>query len=225
MVGKVSAFAALLLLASLSLLTGCGSSHAQLRALQASPDETTTLDLLLDGKTVFSDLALGSPTSYGSVSSGSRHLQVEPTGSTTTVIDQTISLDGGQNYTLITANNAISLTPILLTDDKTAPDSGNVKIRVVNAGAGAGSVDVYITTPGNLPGVVPPAITSLPFSSASSYQMETAASYEIFFTVAGTTFQYIDTGSQSFAAGQNRTFVMVPSVFGGYTFVELADLN
>jgi Domain of unknown function (DUF4397) len=207
-------------------LAGCGSGgKTQLRALQASPNEPTTLDVLLDGKTLFSGLALGAPTAYSSVSSGTRHLQVELTGSTTPVIDEDISLSGGNSFTLITADFPASLTPILLTDSKTAPSSGDAQIRVVNAGAGAGNVDVYITTPGNTPGVVQPTLSSLAFGSSSDYISETGGSYEIFFTVSGSTFQYVDTGSQTFGSGQNRTVVMVPSVFGGYTYVILSDLN
>lgn len=63
--------------------------------------------------------ALDTPTNYSSVSSGSRHLQVEPSNSSTPVIDETVSLNSATNYTLITANFAASLTPIFLTDNQT----------------------------------------------------------------------------------------------------------
>jgi hypothetical protein len=85
--------------------SGCGSSNAQLRALQASPDETNGLNVLVDGNTLFSSIALAAPTGYTSVSSGSHHLQVEVPGSTTPVIDETISLSGGVRYTLMTDNS------------------------------------------------------------------------------------------------------------------------
>ena len=213
-------FLTLILMAS-----GCGSSNAQLRALQASPDETNGLNILVDGNTLFSAVALGAPTGYTSVSSGSHHLQVEVPGSTTPVIDETISLGGGGHYTFMTANFASSLTPVLLSDDKTAPSSGEVNIRAVHAGAGIGNVDVFILGPGNSPIGATPAITNLAFGAASSYQSLAAGSYEIFFNAAGGTTTYVDTGSLSFTAGQNRTIVLVPSAFGGFSWSVLPDLN
>ena len=72
----------------ISFSTGCGGSgKTELRVLQASPDETTGLDVLIDSNTLFSNIALGTPSSYSSVSAGSRHLQIEPSGSTTPVVD------------------------------------------------------------------------------------------------------------------------------------------
>lgn len=207
------------------LASGCGSSSAQLRALEASPDEINGLNVIVDNNTVFTAIALGAPTSYTSESSGSHHLQVEPPGSTTPVIDETISLSGGTRYTFIPANFSSSLTPILLTDDTTAPASGDVKIRVVHAGAGIGNVDVFILAPGNSPIGATPAVTNLGFGAASNYPSLAAGSYEIFFNAAGGTTTYVDTGSLSFTAGQNRTVVMVPSAFGGFSWSVLADLN
>jgi hypothetical protein len=213
-------------------LPGCGSgstSKTQLRALQASPNEPTTMNVLLDSATLFSNLALGAPTNYTSVTSGSHTLQVEPSNSTTTAISQTITLNPGTNYTLITANYAVNLIPILFTDSTTAPSSGDFNIRIVNAAVEAGSVDVYILPPGSKnpsSGGVTPTISALGFTSSSAYQSLAAASYEIIVTPAGFPIvQYINSGSLGFAAGQNRTFVILPSGNGSLTSVTLSDLN
>jgi hypothetical protein len=208
--------------------TGCGGSgKTEMRVLQASPDETTGLDVLIDGNTLFSNVALDTVGSYASVSSGSRHLQVEPNGSTTPVIDETISLNGGTHYTLVTTNYAANISPVLLTDDASAPASGDFKIRVMNAGIGTGpSVDAYIVTPDTTPGSVAPTISAVTFGNASSYQSLAAGSYEIFFTLSGVpSVIYVDTGSLSFAAGQNRTIVLVPTAAGSFSYVALPDLN
>jgi hypothetical protein len=207
--------------------TGCGGGgKTQLRVLQASPDETTGLNFLIDSNTLFSNVALDTPSSYASVSAGSRHLQVEPTGSTTPVIDETISLNGGTHYTLLTTNYASNITPVLLTDDTTAPASGDFNIRIVNAGVGAGTVDAYIVNPGTIPGSVAPTNTAITFGGATSYQSLSAGSYEIFFTLTGVpSVIYVDTGSLTFGSGQNRTVVLVPTAAGSFSFVELDDLN
>ena len=219
--------AGLLMLTAIFIAIGCsggGGSHTQLRILQASPDEAA-VDILIDGKTIVPSVGYAAPTSYTSVNSGSRHLQVEPSGTTTPVIDETITLNSGTHYTLITDNFAAAITPVLLTDDNTAPSSGNIKLRFVNAGAGAGDVDIYVLTPeSSLPGT-PPTVSNLVFGSASSYQSLVAGTYEIFVTIAGTTFEYIDSGPLTFNAGQNRTFVLVSDLAGGFKNLTLPDLN
>jgi hypothetical protein len=228
MVSKVFRFGAgFLILSTIFVAIGCssGGTHTQLRVLQASPDEAP-VDILIDGKTIAPSLGYAAPTSYISVSSGSRHLQVEPTGTTTPVIDETITLDSGSHYTLITDDNfASSITPVLLTDDNTAPSSGDIKLRFMNAGAGAGNVDVYVLPPGSSPPGNPTTVSNLGLGSASSYQSLAAGDYEIFVTIANTTFVYVDSGSLTFDAGQNRTFVLVSDLAGGFKTVTLPDLN
>jgi hypothetical protein len=100
-----------------------------------------------------------------------------------------------------------------------------VKIRAVHAGAGIGSVDVFILTPGNSPIGATPSVTNLAFGTASNYQSLAAGSYEIFFNAFGSMTTYVDTGTLSFTAGQNRTVVLVPSAFGGFSWSVLPDLN
>lgn len=221
----------LLTLATL-LCVGCGSgnSKTQVRALQASPDETTTLNVLLDSTTLFTGIALGTPTSYSSVASGAHQLVVEPSNSSTAAINQAITLSTGTNYTLITAGYAASLVPMLLTDDTTTPSSGDFNIRIVNAAVEAGSVDIYILPPGSADpstGTVAPTISGLTFTSSSSYQSLTAGTYEIVVSPAGFPVeQYINTGSTlNFAAGQNRSFIILPNGKGGISSVTLSDLN
>jgi hypothetical protein len=198
------------------------SSNTQLRVLQASPDETTTLNVLLDGSTIFSNLTLNTPSSYSSVNSGSRHLQVEPSNSNTPAIDETVTFDSSTNYTLITANFATSLTPIFLTDNHSAPASGDFQLRLVNAAPSAGAIDIYVVSPGTPAGSVPPTVSNLLFTSATSYQMLTAGTYDIIFTQAGFPgVPYVQMSSVAFAAGQNRTVVLAPNANGGYTAVTL----
>jgi uncharacterized protein DUF4397 len=223
---RTGAFAFFLVVTlSMSNCSNSGS-NSQLRVLQASPDETTTLNILLDGNTSFSNIALGTPTNYASVASGSRHLQVEASNSSTPSIDETVTFNASTNYTLITANFATSLTPILLTDNVTAPASGDFQLRLLNAAPSAGSIDIYVVAPGTAAGSVPATVTSLPFASATSYQSLTAGSYDVIFTQAGFPgVPYAQMSSVSFGSGQNRTVVLVSNAAGGYTAVTLNDLN
>jgi len=203
------------------LTTACGSSNANVRLLNAIVSQNS-LDLLVDGKTVATSVGYGSGSSYVSTSSGSHHLQAEASGTTTIVADfGTQNLASNSFSTAASTNNG----PAFFTDDHTAPSSGNVKIRVINASSLLGSgTDVYVVTSGN--GISgSPTFPGVAYPSASSYTSVSAGSYEAFFTPPGQTFAVFVTSPQSFSAGQNRTIAILDGQGGGFTSTVLADLN
>lgn len=202
---------------------GGGGDHAQLRVLQGSAD-AGNVDVLVDGTAQISSLAFASPSKYVSVSSGSRHIQIEPSGTTTPLIDENVSLNGGGKYTLLTENFVSAITPLLLVDNTTAPSAGNFQIRLVNDMPSVGNIDVYVVAPGTIPGQVPATVGNLSLDAASSYLSLPAGTYDIIVTGPGNVFTFFDSGSVSFTAGQNRTVVLVSNI-SGYGSVTLADLN
>lgn len=223
--------ASLLFLGVILLSTGCGtSSKTRIRVMNASPDEAN-LDVLVDGKAVATNLAYETDTGYLSVSSGSRHLQIEPSGTTTPIIDQMITVNSGTDTTILAANFSSRIAPVVLADDNSVPSSGNIKLRLVNAAPSLGSftgtlaADVYVNAPGTDINSVGPTISTLAFEAASGYQSLTATNYEVIFTNAGLKSIVIDSGSLAFSAGQIRTFVGLNSQSGGFTYAMLSDVN
>lgn len=209
------------------LAAGCGGGGGQteLRVLNASPNEGA-INVLVDSNTVASSIGYATATDYISVKSGSRHLQIEPATSTTVAIDTSLNLASSTQTTVIAANFAANISPIILTDSTTASTtSGDAQIRVVNAAPSIGTVDVYIVTPGTDLTTTTPVASSVAFQSSSGYTSEVAGTWEIFFTVPGTTFALLDTGPISFTSGQNRTVVALNGAAGGYSYISLADLN
>ena len=214
----------LLVLSTILFGVGCGSSNARVRMLNASPGEAS-LDMLVDSKDVASGVAYGTASGYSSVSSGSRNLQIEATGTTTPLVNQTTTLGSNTDSTVLAINSAPSTAATVLTDNNSAPSSGNLTMRVINAAPSLGTADVYIVAPGTPLTSVSPTVAGLAFGSASAYQTLAAGSYEIFFTAAGQKFAAIDSGSLSFNAGQVRTIVGLNGQSGGFTAVVIADVN
>jgi hypothetical protein len=215
-----------LLLCAAALFTiACGGGgNAKLRILNAIPDQSK-INVLLDGTTVFNNVAYGIANDYTSTGEGSRHFQAEPAGSTNIIIDQNITLNSSTNTTVIAGDFSSTSTGVVLTDDTTAPTSGNIKLRIVNASPNLDAVDIFIVPPGTSLNSVSPTISSLGFGSASDYQSLVAGSYEIFFTPHGSTFAFLDTGAISFTAGQNRTVAVLNNLSGGFQITTLSDLN
>ncbi len=223
----------ILLLGATMLTVSCLTEHARVRLMDASPN-TPNLDVLVDGKMVVTNGTYESATSYLKFSSGSRHFEVRATGTTTDLIDTKATLAAHKDYTFLAVNSLpitpAVLTPLALTDDNSAPASGQVKVRLIQASPTAGSVDVYlITPPGPLTGS--PTVTNLAYQAATSYQSVAAGSYEVFVTPTGATTPVLfDSGPLTLTAGQIRTGVTLDDPGGGTitppgVFVVLADLN
>jgi trimeric autotransporter adhesin len=206
--------------------SSCGSSNkAHLRLLNAMVTESS-LDMLIDGSNVASNVGYASASGYISVNSGSRHVQIEPTGSSTPVIDITQTLNSGNNVTALAYLN-ISNNPAsnFLVDNNSAPSSGNFNIRVINASPAMGSagVDVYVIASGTSISGVSPNVTALADGSASGYLSLAAGDYDVIFALPGTKSVLVDSGQVSFGAGQVLTAVGLNSTQGGLTVATLHD--
>ena len=219
--------AVLLAGASILITPGCGSSdHAFIRFVHASPD-APNVDILIDGKSVATNVAYAGSTNYLEVHDGSRHIQVNATGTATTLIDVNQNLNKGAYYTGLAVGEVSdsSLTGLLITDDHSAPQSGQVKLRVIQASPTAGAVDIYVQAPGTL--AANPTVTNLPFKSVTQFASVVAGSYEVFVTTTGTTTVVFDSGGVAYTAGQVRTAVLLDAPGGGspLTATVLKDLN
>ena len=203
---------------ALLFATGCGSSAAHIRVLNAIPIQSS-IDMLIDSKTIASSIPYGAASGYSTVSSGSRHLQIQPSGSTP-FVDQTITLSSGSSNTILTTASGATT----LTDDNSAPASGDVKIRVINASSNLGSSDVYIAT-ANTGLSASPSFSGVGVSTATGYDAVAAGSYQVYFTETGTTNIILSTSALSFSSGQIRTVVVLNGQTGGITTSVLADVN
>lgn len=217
--------AGMLGLGTILLIAGCGGGgKTRFRMMNAVPDESS-LDVLVDSVSVSSNIAYGTSTGYQTTKSGSHQVAIEPSGSSTPLLQQSISFASGSDTTIISNNFSSNIANLVLTDDNSAPASGNFKIRVVNAAPGLGPADVYIVAPATDLTTVSPNVTNLAFGAASGYQGITSGSYEIVLTPVGQKFSAVDTGSLSFTAGQVRTFVGLNGQSGGFSYTMLQDVN
>jgi len=226
--GKLLVPAAVLVVLGFSLAS-CGTDHAQVRYVHGSPD-ALNLDVAVDGKTVVTDLAFGtvSPASgYLTLSAGSRRVEMRDTGTTTDEINSTISFASGKAYTLIASGLQASIAGVLLTDDHSAPSSGNAKLRVVHVAPDLSlRLDIYIVPAGTDITGMSPTVTGLAFTQATLYQTIAAESTEVIVTETTDQVPIID---QTFdlTSGQNRTLVLLDNAGGSpvTSLVEMADLN
>lgn len=206
------------------VLTGCGSSTAKARIMNASPGESA-ITASIGGTSVASSLDYGTASSYASVSSGSATLNVEQSSTSNTVLNESINLTSKDTYTVLIANYSTSVTAVTLTDNNSAPSSDQFNLRIVQASPSLGAADVYVVSPGTSLSSVGASVTDLSFESASTYLPLSAGTYEVYFTPTGQKTASIDSGAISFSSGQVRTVVGLNGSNGGFTTAVLDDLN
>ncbi len=217
-----------LLALSLSILfsIGCGSSSstntAQVRVLEAAVG-APSVNILVDGATVASNLGYGSATAYLSVKSGSRHVQAVPVGGGSAIFDQTLSISSSAHQTLLITGSSSSVQSAVLTDGGTTATAGDGHVRVFNASSTMGTTDAYIVNVGTSIIGAQPVTANLAVGTDTGYQLIPTGNYEVFLTVPGTTNVNLATGPLNIGASANQTIVAFDAAGGGFTYILFTD--
>ncbi len=139
---------------ALPLLSGCGDDNAQkgfVRIINATT-EYTSLDLYTqdsDGgnSLVVSGTAAGKASAYTDIDKGSYTFNIKSGSGASNAATTTGTISKTDHYSIVTYLTGGVAKAQYLTDEDTAPASGNAKLRVFNAATSeAASVDVYLTT-------------------------------------------------------------------------------
>ncbi len=200
-----------------------GTNPPEIRFVQASPSEGNS-NVLVDSVTA-TTVNYGAATGYLTETTGSHHIQLEPNGSSSAYVDQTLSLSTGGLQTMVVTGLSPSITATVFNDSNTVVTTGDAAIRIINAAPAMGPVDVYIVASGTNIANVSPTVANLAFQSGTDYQDVVPGTYEIFLTAPGSKSSFTSTGTVTFIASQVRTFVALDALGGGFTQLTLADAN
>lgn len=151
---------------------------ANVLVVHASPD-APGVDLLVDGNVAGTNLTFPNNTGYLPVDEGSRNIKVNVNGTSTTVIEADLTLDGMVNYSVFAVDQVANLSPLVIVDDLTAPAMGNAHVRFIHLSPNAPAVD--ITTKD---GAV--VFGNYEFKDYSDFTPLPAASYDLQVRLAGT---------------------------------------
>lgn len=213
-----------------SALIGCGGDddndsdlstnggkeqQTQLRVLHGAA-AAPPVDVLLDGEVVLSDVAYREGSGYLPVEPGSRDLRINPAGEQSSVIQTTQDFAENTAYSLLAlASETGDIDPLLLEDDTTAPDTGNVRVRVVHGSPDAPAVDVFVTEPNVGLADATPTLTNVTFREASEFLEVPAGTYQIRIRptdqAGGDTPSVYDSGPVALQEGSILTLVALPT--------------
>ena len=131
-----SSVVGLLLMTSIVLTLACGAGNSQIRLLNASPGEPA-LTASVGGTAMGTTVNYGTASSYVNVASGSATLGVEAAGTTSLLINESITLSSSAYYTVLAGNYSSAINATILTAENTTPASGNVSSQHRECLAGA----------------------------------------------------------------------------------------
>lgn len=119
-------------------------SKSNVLVAHASPN-APGVDLLVDGSVAGTNLLFPNNTGYLKVNSGDRNIKVNVTGTTTTVINATVPFAQDMYYSVFAIDSVSKISPVVVTDNLTAPASGKSHIRFFHFSPDAPAVDVAVT--------------------------------------------------------------------------------
>ncbi|MFZ4508166.1 MAG: DUF4397 domain-containing protein [Fimbriimonas sp.] len=202
----------------LTALVGCGGSsdhdpETRLRVVHASPT-APNVDVRIGSTVAFTNVPYFAD-GLQLLTPGATRIRVNGTGSATSVIDVTPTLDADRLYTVLAVDNLASITAIIVNDPDSGPGLGQARVRLVHGSPSTGPVDIYVTAPGAaLPAV--PTLEDVPFKGISNALTVTAGNYQIRITPANTPGTIaIDTGSVNLPSNSSTVAVALDKSGGG----------
>lgn len=173
---------------------------ARVRVIHNSPD-APSVDVRVNGGLAFGDLPFGGITDFAALPPGTYQVQVEPAGAGGAgpfVIDVSVPLAAGTDYTVIASDFLASIFPAVLTDTNAAmPAAGNARVRFFHGSPDAPAVDIAL-----LGG--PVVISDVAFGESASIEVP-AGAYDLEVRVAGTAINVLELRGLDFAADGEYT--------------------
>lgn len=207
-------------------LTGCGDSNnndARIRVFHASPD-APNVDVLIDGGRVLENVPYEAASDFLGIDAGDRRVQVNVTGTDVSAIDTHAVFAEDTDYLIVAADKVAQITPLVFTADRSAPENGSARVRVLHAAASAPVVDVYVTAPNAGITNAQPTLSRVPFKAISDYLTVPAGTYDVFVTPTGTKTVAIEARGLALADQLVATVAALDAKGGGAPFsLEVLD--
>lgn len=206
--------------AAAALLAGCGGgadrTKANLRFVNASSGYAA-LDLRVDDVRKFASVAYGQGEGYIELDPDADQMGTDVTrpGSTTPIVSLTPAVNERDHYTLLAWGAEGALQVAQLDDNAALPDGGKVLLRVFNAAADAGALDVYLTAETDPLSDAVARQAGAAVGRATGFVTLNAGSWRLRITAAGAKSDLrLDLSGLALASQQVATLVLTPGSGG-----------
>lgn len=212
---RTTVIASIALVASV-VLTACdvgsripgfgGSGNSALFRIVNATD--VALDLTSNGTVVGGSghVAAGTSSTCIRIEPGITTLGLRESGAITDLPDFTPVITPGATYTVVAFTSDLGAIRTLTLSDDFVPTSGLAGLRIVDVAPGLGTLDVFVTPPGEPLGT--PSTASIGFGGTTGFFDANPATSQVRFTIATTPTLVLDAGSITLVPGQRATMVL-----------------
>jgi hypothetical protein len=196
-------------------VTSPSTGTALVRVAHLSPD-APLVDVYVNGAKALSGVAYQDVSSYLPIPAGSANFKVTPANAATpVVIDATVNLNSGGNYTVAATGFLAGIQPLLLEDDRGT--TGQAKVRFVHTSPDAPAVDIAVKGG-------PVLFSNASFRQATGYPQVAPGTYDLEVRPAGTTTVALAIPGVSLRPGTNYT-VFAVGLLGNRTLAALPAVD
>jgi Domain of unknown function (DUF4397) len=204
------------LLITAALLAACGGgadrTKAQVRLVNASA--YARLDLRVDDELRQAQVAYGAAEAYVEVAPG-KTTTLSSSGSATNLLSFVPAQSKRKHYTLLAYGPAGDLRQQQLDEDVGEPDTNRTLLRVFNASADAGALDIYLTAANETVDGAVPLQTATAFGTLGGWITVYSGSWRLQVVAAGSkTDLRLDLPVLALGSKQVVTLVLTPSTGG-----------
>lgn len=177
----------------------------------AGVEESTAVDVVVNGQTALTDVSFKEFTSYLDFEPGNTTVDIVPVGATEPAISGEFMLEDGKYYTLFATGNGATqdLELWALSDEVDAPDAGNLNLRIVHAAPFAAdpvATEVSVRTDG---GDLVNGLTGVPYGAGSGFFQVPAGTYDLKVASNDGSVNYIDIDPVDLPEGADITVFAV----------------
>ncbi len=199
------------------------STKSNLRIVNLIPYAGAPIDVTLDDNAFASGLGFESLSLYQQINAGTHTIKAIVTGSVSNLILQTVLVLGEANYTYIMYGPITAPVGQLFDDTVLDSGAGNFNLRVLNAAAGIGDVDVYLTDPGANLNQVSPSVSSVGYGARTGFGTLPVGNLQLRITPTGSKTVIFDSPPQNYS--ERASFEIVVYSRGSGTLANVALLN
>lgn len=216
----------LLWLATMAALSGCyvapdDRTKARVRMVNATRDYVA-LDLRVDGSLRQTAVPYAGSASYVEVEPDKSGSTITTAGSATALLSFTPAVSKNKAYAVLAFGKGGALRELFLDENQPAPASGKTGLRVVNAAADAGTLDVYLTSAGDSLATAVAARAAAAYGEVSPALDVAGGNWRLRVTGASSkTDLRLDVADLALPSGQIAVLVLTPSAGGALVDVLL----
>jgi len=200
------------------------TTYAKIRFVNVLAD-AGAVDVSEGGTAIWPNVAYQGGTGSREFQPSDTNFVVTAAGGTTQLVKAGYTLFGNQPYTLVAYGFVAAPGLLMIPDDTVEPSAGNVAMRIVNAAAGIGFIDAYVTKPDESIDNLSPNFSGVGYGTATIAYRFGSGQWRLRITAYATKTVIYDSGTRTYTDPRMIDAIVYNKGSGTLVNVLTADVN